>query len=94
MEFVMKATFVLTIVNIVLLLALSYVYGSNWLKIRSKISAGLLLFTLAFLVQYLVSFYFYVTEMHFFVEMVSMHVFVLTVLQTIAFAILNGISWS
>ena len=94
MDFVMKATFVLTIVNIVLLLALSYVYGRNWMKIRSKISAGLLLFTLAFLVQYLVSFYFYMTEMHFFVDMVSMHVFVLTVLQTIAFAILNGISWS
>ena len=94
MEFVMKATFVLTIVNIVLLLALSYVYGRNWVKMRSTFTAGLLLFTLAFLVQYLVSFYFYMTEMHFFVDMVSMHVFVLTVLQTIAFAILNGISWS
>ena len=94
MEFVMKATFVLTIVNIVLLLALSYVYGRNWVRIRSTISAGLLLFTLAFLAQYLVSFYFYMTEMQYFVDMVSMHVFVLTVLQTIAFAILNGISWS
>ena len=94
MEFVMKATFVLTIVNIVLLLALSYVYGRNWVKMRSTFTAGLLLFTIAFLAQYLVSFYFYMTEMHFFVDMVSMHVFVLTVLQTIAFAILNGISWS
>ncbi len=94
MEFVMKATFVLTIVNIVLLLALSYVYGRNWVKMRSTFTAGLLLFTMAFLVQYLVSFYFYVAEMQFFVDMVSIHVFVLTVLQTIAFAILNGISWS
>jgi len=94
MEFVMKATFVLTIVNIVLLLALSYVYGRNWVKMRSTFTAGLLLFTLAFLAQYLVSFYFYMTEMQYFVDMVSMHVFVLTVLQTIAFAILNGISWS
>ncbi len=94
MEFVMKATFVLTIVNIVLLLALSYVYGRNWVKMRSTFTAGLLLFTLAFLAQYLVSFYFYATEMQYFVDMVSMHVFVLTVLQTIAFAILNGISWS
>jgi hypothetical protein len=94
MEFVMKATFVLTIVNVVLLLALSYVYGRNWVKIRSTFTAGLLLFTLAFLAQYLVSFYFYMTEMQYFVDMVSMHVFVLTVLQTTAFAILNGISWS
>ena len=93
MEFVMKATFVLTIVNIVLLLALSYVYGRNWVKMRSTFTAGLLLFTFAFLAQYLVSFYFYATEMQYFVDMVSMHVFVLTVLQTIAFAILNGISW-
>ncbi len=93
MEFVMKATFVLTIVNIVLLLALSYVYGRNWVRIRSTISAGLLLFTLAFLAQYAMSFYFYITSMNYFVEMVSMHVFILTVLQTIAFTILNAISW-
>ncbi len=94
MEFVMKATFVLTVVNIILLLALSYVYGRNWVKMRSTFTSGLLLFTLAFLAQYLVSFYFYMTEMQYFVDMVSMHVFVLTVLQTVAFAILNGISWS
>jgi hypothetical protein len=94
MEFVMKATFVLTAVNVVLLLMLSFVYGRNWVKMRSTFTAGLLLFTLAFLAQYALSFYFYVTSMNYFVEMVSMHVFVLTLLQTIAFTVLNSISWS
>lgn len=93
MEFVMKATYVLTLVNIVLLLLLAYVYGKNWLRIRSGFTAGLLLFTIAFLAQYMMSFYFYVTSMDYFVEMVSMHVFIVTMLQTLAFAILNAISW-
>lgn len=93
MEFVMQATFVLTTVNIVLLLALMYVYGKNWLKFKSGFTAGLLVFTLAFLVQYVCSFYFYVTMMDFYVDMVSMHVFILTLLQTIGFAVLNAISW-
>lgn len=94
MEFVMKATFVLTIVNIVLLLLLTYLYGRNWTKMRSAFTAGLLLFTIAFLAQYVMSFYFYVTNMDYYVDMVSMHVFVLTSLQTVAFTVLNAISWS
>jgi len=93
MEFEMQATFVLTVVNIVLLLALAYVYGKNWMRFKSGFTAGLLLFTIAFLAQYVTSFYFYVTNMDYFVDMVSMHVLILTLLQTIAFAILNGISW-
>lgn len=93
MEFVMKATFVLTVVNIALLLLLAYVYGKNWMRIRSGFTAGLLLFTIAFLAQYIMSFYFYVTSMDYFVEMVSMHVFILTILQTLAFAVLSAISW-
>ncbi len=93
MEFEMQATFVLTAVNIVLLLALAYVYGRNWARLRSGFTAGLLLFTLAFLAQYVMSFYFYVTNMDYYVDMVSLHVLILTLLQTIAFAVLNGISW-
>ena len=94
MEFVMKATFVLTAVNMILLLMLAFVYGKNWMKIRSAFTTGLLLFTIAFLAQYVMSFYFYATSMDYFVEMVSMHVFILTILQTIAFTVLNAISWS
>jgi hypothetical protein len=93
MEFEMQATFVLTTVNIVLLLALAYVYGRNWARLKSGFSAGLLLFTLAFLAQYVTSFYFYVTNMDYYVDMVSMHVLILTFLQTVAFAILNFLSW-
>ncbi|HLF55132.1 MAG TPA: hypothetical protein VI612_05435 [Candidatus Nanoarchaeia archaeon] len=94
MEFVMKATFVLTIVNIVLLLLLTYLYGRNWARMRTSFTAGLLLFTLAFLVQYGVSLYCYFTGMESFVEMAGMNALVVTGLQTIAFTILNAISWS
>ena len=93
MEFEMKATFVLTSINIFLLLALGYVYGRNWFKMKSSFTLGLLLFTIVFLIQDLTSFYFYVVNMPYFVEMVSLHVLILTTLQTIAFIVLNIISW-
>ncbi len=94
MEAIMWATFALTLANIVLLLALMVVYGKNWTRMRSMFTAGLLVFTIAFLLQYVTSFYFYVTNMDYYVDMVSMHVFVLTLLQTVAFGVLNKLSWS
>lgn len=93
MELEMQATFVLTAINILLLLSLAYIYGRNWMKVKSSFASGLLLFTAIFLIQNLTSFYFYITEMPYFVEMVSMHVLILTILQTIAFVVLNTISW-
>ena len=93
MEFEMKATFVLTIINILLLLSLGYIYGRNWLRMKSSFSLGLLLFTIVFLIQYLTSFYFYIVNMPYFVEMVSLYVMILTGLQAIAFIVLNIISW-
>ncbi len=94
MEFGMQATFVLTAVNIVLLLLLTYVYGRSWMRMRTSFTAGLLLFTLAFLLQYGVSLYCYLTGIESFVEMAGLNALVVTGLQTIAFAILNIISWS
>ena len=93
MEFEMQATFVLTIINIILLLILGWIYGTSWLKIKSSFTTGLLMFTLIFLLQNLTSFYFYVTEMPYFVDMVSMHVLILTSLQTLALVIMVAISW-
>jgi len=89
----MKATFGLTALNIILLLALSYIYGRNWLKLKTSFTSGLLLFTILFLLQNLTSFYFYITMTPYFVEMVGLHVFILTLLQTIAFLVLDIISW-
>ena len=93
MEFLMKATFALTVINIVFLLALFFVYGKNWLSLKSAFTSGLALFTLIFLIQNITSVYFYLANMPYFVDMVSMHVFILTLLQTTAFSILNIISW-
>ena len=93
MEFSMKATFVLTVINIVFLLALFFVYGKNWLSLKSAFTSGLVLFTLIFLIQNITSVYFYLANTPYFVDMVSMHVFILTVLQTCAFCVMNIISW-
>lgn len=94
MEFLMQATFALTVVNVALLFLLTYLYGKNFSRLRSNFSLGLLLFTLAFLAHYATSLYFYLTNMAFYVDMVSMHVFAITLIQTIAFTVLNMISWT
>ena len=94
MEFLMKATFVLTLLNLVLLSALFFVYIKNWLKLKSAFTAGLLLFNIIFLIQNIMSVYFYLTNMTYFVNMISMHAFMLTALQTLAFVVLNIISWN
>ncbi len=93
MDYLMRTTFGLTALNIILLIALGYIYGKNWLKLKTSFTYGLLLFTVLFLLQNLTSFYFYITMIPYFVDMVSLHVFILTLLQTIAFLVLNVISW-
>jgi len=89
----MKLTFFFIILNISFLFALFFVYAKNWLKLKSAFTSGLLLFTIIFLVQNITSVYFYITNMPYFVNMVSMHAFVLTILQTCAFLVMNIITW-
>ncbi|RJQ21166.1 hypothetical protein C4580_02890 [Candidatus Woesearchaeota archaeon] len=94
MELLMQATCALTALNVLLLILLTWLYGRNFLRLRSNFSLGLLLFTLAFLAHYATSLYFYLTNMAFYVDMVGVHVFVITLIQTIAFAVLSFISWT
>ena len=83
----------LTGLNIVLILALLYVYVKNMRKIRSLFTSGLVIFALLFLMQDIVSFYFSVTMMPYYVAGVEPYVFSFTLLQTLAFATLNYITW-
>jgi hypothetical protein len=93
MALIMSITMVLSAASTLMLLVLIYIYYTNFKKIKSSFTLGLMLFALLFLVQNLVSLYYYFTMMEFYVEQVSMHVFVLTLLQAIAFAIMLKLTW-
>ena len=89
----MNVTTILTGVSTLLLLGLLYVYYKNLKKIKSKFTIGLFVFALLFLLQNLVSLSFYLTMMNYYAPQVETHVFIFTLLQTIAFLILLKITW-
>ena len=89
----MSITTVITTVSTIFLLGLLYVYSKNLKKIKSKFTIGLLIFALLFLIQNLISLYYYITMMKYYAPEVEVHVFILTLLQTIGFAILLKITW-
>ncbi|MBI2146819.1 hypothetical protein HYU22_05795 [Candidatus Woesearchaeota archaeon] len=83
----------LTIISIMALLGLVYVYYKNLKKIKSKFTIGLLVFAILFLVQNVISLYFYVTRMEYYVPEVELHMFFLSLLQTLGFLVLLKITW-
>ena len=89
----MNITKVLTVISILLLLVLLYVYSKNLKAIKSKFTIGLFLFALLFLMQNIVSLYYYITMMKYYVPEVEVHVFIITLLQTIGFLVLLKITW-
>lgn len=93
MAMLMKASFVLTILSVIFLLVLCYIYLKNLQKIKSKFTYGLLLFAAILLIQNLISLYFYIAMMSYYVPEVEMHVFLLSLLEAIALLILLFITW-
>ena len=93
MAMLMNFTTILTGFSTLLLSGLLYVYYKNLRKIKSKFTIGLFVFALLFLIQNLVSLYYYLTMMKYYTPEVEVHVFILTLLQTIAFLILLKITW-
>ena len=93
MDAIMNFTTILTSISTLSLLGLLYIYIKNLKNIKSKFTIGLLIFAVLFLLQNLVSLYFYFTMIEYFVPQVEVHVFILTLLQTIAFLILLKITW-
>jgi len=89
----MTITTVLTGVNIALVLGLIYIYAMNLRRIRSNFTAGLMVFALLFLVQNVASMYYFLTMMPLYAQGLEVHVFVITMLQTLAFGILNILTW-
>ena len=93
MDAIMNITTILTAISTLSLLGLLYIYIKNLKSIKSKFTIGLLIFAVLFLLQNLFSLYFYFTMIEYFVPQVEVHVFILTLLQTIAFLILLKITW-
>jgi hypothetical protein len=93
MAMLMNLTTTLTIVSILALAFLLHIYIKNLKKIKSGFTIGLLVFALLFLLQNLVSLYYYLTMMEYYSPEVEVHVFILTLLQTIGFLVLLKITW-
>lgn len=93
MAILMSLTTALTGISALLLIALLFIYIKNLQKIKSNFTMGLFIFAALFLLQNIVSLYFYITMMDYYVADVAVHVFILTLLQTFAFLILLVITW-
>ena len=93
MAMLMTLTTILTVLSALILAALLHIYIKNLRKIKSNFTIGLLIFALLFLIQNIVSLYFYLTMMDYYVPEVELHVFIFTLLQTIGFAVLLKLTW-
>ena len=81
------------ILNLFLIVSLLYVYLKNLVKFKSSFTFGLFIFAFLFLVQNVIALYFLFTMMPYYSQGVEVYAFVFSILQTIAFSILNFITW-
>ena len=88
----MNLTTILTGISTLILIILLNIYAKNLKKIKSNFIIGLFVFTLLFLIQNIVSLYFYFTMTNYYTKEIKIHVFIFNLLQTIAFAILLKIT--
>lgn len=93
MAMLMNITTILTGISTIFLILLAYIYIKNLKNIKSKFTIGLLVFAILFLLQNLVSLYFYSTMVEYYTKQVALHVFIFSLLETIAFLILLKITW-
>ncbi len=90
---IMNITTILTALSTLAISGLLYVYFKNLRRAKSKFTIGLFIFALLFLIQNLVSLYYYITMMKYYAPEVEIHVFILTLLQSIGFLVLLKITW-
>ena len=93
MTLMMNLSEIVIIVNIVLVASLIYVYLKNFVKFRSAFTFELFLFAFLFLIQNGVLLYFFLTMMPYYAGGVEVYAFIFSVLQTVAFLILNIVTW-
>ncbi len=93
MSIMMNLSEIVVVLNILLTVLLVYVYLGNFVKFRSAFTLGLFMFASLFFIQNVVLLYFFVTMMPYYSVGVEIYAFVLSVIQMIAFFILNVITW-
>ena len=84
---------IVSFLNILLLLTLSFIYVRNYRTIKSKFCLGLMIFAFLFLIQNLIAFYFQVTMMYYYSKEVANIALVLNVLEALGFVALLYITW-
>lgn len=84
---------IVSFLNIILLLMLSFIYVRNYRTIKSKFCLGLMIFALLFLIQNLIAFYFQITMMYYYSKEVANIAFVLNALEALGFVALLYITW-
>ena len=90
---IMTLSVIASVVNVVLILSLLYVYGRSFAKFKSAFSAGLFIFAFLFLVHNVLYLYFAITMMPYYASDAQAFGLVFNVLQALAFLVLNLISW-
>ena len=88
-----EISFVLHIINILLILGLLYIYIQNYLKMKSKYTIGLMIFASFFLIQSLMGLYFDISMVMYSSLQAEQAAIILEAVKSVGFAILLWISW-
>ena len=89
----MNVTFVAAFLNLLLLGAVLYPSTRNFLKTRSAIAAGLMLFVVLFLIENVTAVYFHVTMMYLYAPPLEFQAMVLRLIQTVSFGTLLWVTY-
>jgi len=93
MALMMELSKWVVVFNLFLIISLIFVYLRNLIKFKSTFTFGLFLFAFLFLMQNAVLLYFFLTMMPYYATGVETYAFIFSVVQAIAFLILNFITW-
>lgn len=93
MALMMELSKWILVFNLFLVVSLSFVYLKNLVKFKSSFTFGLFIFSFLFLIQNAVLLYFFITMMPYYAAGVEVYAFVFSVVQTVAFLVLNFITW-
>ena len=83
----------LHVINIILLLMLLYIYVQNYRQLKARLTFGLILFVLLFLVQSLMNIYYDTAMVMYSSSPAETAATILEGIKTVAFVVLVWISW-
>jgi len=83
----------LHVINVILILALLYIYLQNYAKMKSKYTIGLMFFAFILLVQSAMGLYFDTTMVMYSTPQATSIATLLEAIKAVSFAILLWISW-